>query len=268
MVEQSGVRVRGKAFGDRLRQLSELDNAPSYPPTRLDINGSSFVSESRLSDFVEKVLELDECIPLEHSVSLALIGSNSILEFQAVHINAAIEQIRNAVMREQKDQKIPNQKEWFEKKRWKYIRKEIVDVLKRFSEELGNENEKFLKQAEQSVNLINKKSLGNQSLDFWSSIGLEIGVVENNALRVRNFSAHGYRYEEGKQHELSMANKALFSLFCRVVLKLIEFDEYFDYSSYGHPLRDIDSPLGGPNGDGQSISPLSGRVRCGHDEFG
>ena len=48
-----------------------------------------------------------------------------------------------------------------------------------------------------------------------------------------------------------MTVNALHSLFNRLVLRITEAsDFYIDYSTYGYPVRDINDPLGGPEGDG------------------
>lgn len=85
--------------------------------------------------------------------------------------------------------------------------------------------------------------------DFFDLIYLPIGDVERQALKQRNFPAHGRRYSPNQYAGLAITTDALYTLFNRIVLKLTNAaDSYIDYSTYGHPVRDIDHPLGGPEG--------------------
>jgi len=89
--------------------------------------------------------------------------------------------------------------------------------------------------------------------EFFESILLKTGEVEQEALKERNNPAHGNRYLPNQYPGLSIITDALYTLFNRIVLKLTDAaDCYIDYSSYGHPVRGIDEPLGGPEGDGRA----------------
>jgi hypothetical protein len=100
---------------------------------------------------------------------------------------------------------------------------------------------------------LNIKSSNMKYNDFFKLISLKIGEVEQKALRERNKPAHGNRYLVHQYRGLSITTDALYTLFNRIVLKLTNAaDCYIDYSTYGYPVRYIDEPLGGPEGDGRA----------------
>jgi len=91
---------------------------------------------------------------------------------------------------------------------------------------------------------------------FLEGVRLPIGDVETSLLRARHQYAHGAGLS-GEPLEFLMVAKRGFETFLnRVILKMIGYNEtYVDYSTFGFPVRQIDAPLGGPNGDEKLESP-------------
>lgn len=80
---------------------------------------------------------------------------------------------------------------------------------------------------------------------FFDEIDLQIGDVENQALRGRNKMSHGHSSKEDNDYNvyLTFAYRTFFN---RIILKILGYDGmYIDYSTEGWPERHIDEPLGG-----------------------
>lgn len=88
---------------------------------------------------------------------------------------------------------------------------------------------------------------------FLEELGLKYSKVEKKIMNdERNASVHGrkIRLNEYNFTDIVHRTNGFFSLINRIFLKLIESDyPYIDYSTYDFPIRDISSPLGGPNDD-------------------
>lgn len=112
----------------------------------------------------------------------------------------------------------------------KYDKDKVTPIMKRIK------NANYLSETQKNEYLLNE-------------IGLICGEVEKNALKKRNPIIHG---------DISMTAQetldiyyAYYTLITRAIFKIIEFEiDYIDYSSYHRPLVSFQSPLGGPNDDG------------------
>jgi hypothetical protein len=113
-------------------------------------------------------------------------------------------------------------------------------------------DEKSLEILRKKLENINYKSSNMQYDEFFSVLSLPVGEVEKAALQERNKPAHGHFYQDSDYQQLSITIGALYSLFNRLVIKMTDASDcYIDYSSYARPVRHIDEPLGGPEGDGK-----------------
>jgi hypothetical protein len=100
---------------------------------------------------------------------------------------------------------------------------------------------------------LNQKSSNMKYKNFFDSLSLTIGDVEEKALRERNNPAHGFHYKESQYQDLMLTTNALYTLFNRLLLSITKASDcYIDYSTYGFPVRDLKDPLGGPEGDGKA----------------
>lgn len=222
-------------------------NQPSMPPTPLDHTlKQSFVDENKVSSIVNAVAAKMKDLNMEYPLFLLWLGQVSPLDVRAAHLGAAIESLRDSYYNLETT--------LLPKNVWKTAIKE--PLLKTFDDVTANLDEAIKKCV--AINILRNKlgSLNDKSSnlkydEFFDLISLKIGEVEKAALRERNRPAHGSRYSSNQYPGLVMTTNALYTLFNRIVLKLTNAaDCYFDYSTYGYPVRDIDRPLGGTDGDG------------------
>ncbi|MEG4963052.1 MULTISPECIES: hypothetical protein [unclassified Microcoleus] len=220
---------------------------PSMPPTPLDPTlQQSFVDENKVSSIVNAVAAKMKDLNMEYPLFLLWLGQVSPLDVRAAHLGAAIESLRDSYYNLETT--------LLPKNVWKTAIKE--PLLKTFEDVTANLDEAIKKCA--AINILrnklgnlNDKSSNMKYDEFFNLISLKIGEVEKAALRERNKPAHGSRYLSDQYPGLVMTTNALYTLFNRIVLKLTNAaDCYIDYSTYGYPVRDIDHPLGGPEGDG------------------
>ncbi len=82
---------------------------------------------------------------------------------------------------------------------------------------------------------------------FFEEIGLNIGAVENEALKGRNVMAHGSSGQSDEEISyIIYLTRSYQALFHRIFLKILGYTgNYIDYSIKGWPERHIDEPLGG-----------------------
>ena len=82
---------------------------------------------------------------------------------------------------------------------------------------------------------------------FFEEIGLRIGQIEKNAIKVRNKMAHvGYAKNREEYRKIVKSTYAYQTLFHRVLLKILDYKgNYMDLSTEGLPERHIDTPVGG-----------------------
>ena len=220
---------------------------PSMPPTPLDPTlQQSFVDENKVSSIVNAVAAKMKDLNMQYPLFLLWLGQVSPLDVRAAHLGAAIESLRDSYYNLETT--------LLPKNVWKTAIKE--PLLKTFDDVIANLDEAIQESAEVKIlrgklGSLNEKSSNLKYKEFFNLISLKIGEVENAALRERNKPAHGSRYLSNQYPGLVMTTNALYTLFNRIVLKLTNAaDCYIDYSTYDYPVRDIDHPLGGPEGDG------------------
>jgi hypothetical protein len=219
----------------------------SMPPTPLDYTTQqSFVDENKVSSIVNAVAAKMKDLNMEYPLFLLWLGQVSPLDVRAAHLGAAIESLRDSYDNLETT--------LLPKNVWKTAIKE--PLLKTFDDVTANLDEATKESAainklRNKLGSLNEKSSNMKYEEFFNLISLNIGEVEKAVLRERNTPAHGSRYSPDQYPGLVMTTNALYTLFNRIVLKLTNAaDCYIDYSTYGYPVRDIDRPLGGPEGDG------------------
>jgi len=223
---------------------------PSMPPTPLDPTlQQNFVDENKVSSIVNAVAAKMKDLNMEYPLFLLWLGQVSPLDVRAAHLGAAIESLRDSycVSCKLDTTLLP-------KNVWKTAIEE--PLLKTFDDVTANLDESIKESAEikilrNKLGNLNDKSSNMKYDEFFDLISLKIGKVENAGLKERNRAAHGSPYSSAQYPGLVMTTNALYTLFNRIVLKLTNAaDCYIDYSTDGYPVRDIDHPLGGPDGDG------------------
>ena len=93
---------------------------------------------------------------------------------------------------------------------------------------------------------------GDKLKKFFDALGLRSGSVEIKILKERHSFAHGGSLSGSEAKRFVVIARAYEALFNRCVLAAVGFKgKYIDYSTTGFPERDLQEPLGGPNGDGK-----------------
>jgi|GEM_PF-2293857 len=254
---EDGDRVSYSTKTVRLPGEQSAYRQPSHPPTQLSTQLSlpdyehleGFLDEKKVSKIISAVATKMEELNLEYPLFLVWLGQNSPIEVRAAHLGAAIESLRDSYCENNLTTNL------LPTNVWKEIMKPLLieafdNAHKKLEENLQISSEvKILKN---KLSQLNDKSSNMKYDEFFELISLKNGNVEKAALRERNKPAHGTRYLPKQYRGLSITTDALYTLFNRIVLKLTDASDYYiDYSTYGHPVRHIDEPLGGPEGDGK-----------------
>jgi hypothetical protein len=233
---------------------------PSQPPTPLFlVKDKKLLDEEKISKIISSVGAKMDII--EHSLWLIWIGLISPLTVRASFFGAAIESLRDSCYSSQESKLSAS---LIPKSIWEKIYNEQLkcEIFDKFDANLNalNEDDKInvdsnnFEKLKKKIEYLNDKSSNMKYPDFYDSLNLKTGDVEKKAIDERNKSAHGKRYQSSDYYRLPMKMNALYTLYNRLVLKITgASDCYIDYSAYGYPVRHIDEPLGGLEGDGKWI---------------
>jgi hypothetical protein len=251
---EDGDRVSYSTKTVRLLGEQSAYRQPSYPPTQLSLPDydhlEGVLDEKKVSKIISAVATKMEELNLEYPLFLVWLGQNSPREVRAAHLGAAIESLRDSYCENNlRTNLLPTNL-------WKEIMKPLL--IEAFDNahkklELNLQISSEVKILRDKLSQLNDKSSNMKYDEFFELISLKNGKVEKAALRERNKPAHGTRYLPNQYRGLSITTDALYTLFNRIVLKLTDASDYYiDYSTYGYPVRYIDEPLGGPEGDGRA----------------
>jgi len=245
----------GDRIGFTSREVYMLEEnvykQPSKLPTPIGLVQQEWcLDERKVSGIISAVASKMETINIEYPLFLVWLGLTSPLDVQAAHLGAAIESLRDSYCTVGKELSTL----LVSKSIWKTrIKKPLIETFDKIIDSLeeGSIDSKEKEILRRKLEDLNKKSSNMQYEEFFNLLNIKVGKVELQALRERNRPAHGHRYKPSEFHKLSMTINALYSLFNRLVLKMTNASDcYIDYSTYGYPVRDIEHPLGGPEGDG------------------
>ena len=250
---------------DRITLLSRSINSlvlaekfyeqPSQPPVPLGLSGQEkLLDEKKISRIISCVGGKMDII--EHSLWLIWIGLNSPLTVRASFFGAAIESLRDSLYSKQSGSSnlLINKDIWNKK-----VKSEIAKAFDQALVSLSNDEQKCIDQdnltiLKNKIDGLNNKSSNMKYDEFFKLLHFPIGEVEREALRERNKTAHGNRYQSSDYSQLPMKMNALYTLYNRLVLKITGASDYYiDYSTHGYPVRHIDQPLGGREDDGKWI---------------
>lgn len=108
------------------------------------------------------------------------------------------------------------------------------------------EGTEYSERMQRSIDSMNRMTINEQLTHFFIGIGMPIGDDETEAIRARNFSAHGsFRDRNADYHKQCIVSQVYECLLTRVILKLLKYDgKYVDYGTIGYPEKDIDCPCG------------------------
>lgn len=103
------------------------------------------------------------------------------------------------------------------------------------------------------LNSLNQMPSAKANERFFEDLGLRIGAVENEAMRLRNHASHGIVPNPEENARWLHRLRALQTLVNRVILAMTGgAPRYIDYSTIGFPIRSLHDPQGGPRDDGVS----------------
>ena len=120
--------------------------------------------------------------------------------------------------------------------------KPIKDLVETQFTETG-----YAERMKRTVEDMNRMSVSEQLTHFFEGIDMVIGKKEKDALKARNFSAHGsFGGDNVDYNEQFMTSQVYECILVRVVLKLLKYEgNYIDYGTLGYPEKDINCPSGG-----------------------
>jgi hypothetical protein len=241
-----------KATAVRPHFLGKTDTLgnPNVPPCDLSLRGQPILSEPALRAVTQCVLDAyDDGLDIEFPIWLVWLAQASPLDASPAHLGAAIEGLRERF----EARTIKGKGTLLKKQDWAAVRDLLLEKLVEAVAKLEvPPDEPSLQILKNNVGRSNEKTSGARYPEFFQALPLPIGAVENAALRERNTPAHGKQYAPTQYEALKAAVDALHTLFHRIALTMLGYrGSYIDYSTLGHPSRQLADPLGGPNGDGK-----------------
>ena len=227
---------------------NHLISNPSKPPCSLAMGTMPTVDSEVVRELTQAVLDLfQRGLDIDFPLWLTWLASASPLDACAAHYGAAIEALRSRFYATT----VSGSTTLLPSADWRIVREGLEHAL---DEKLATlcpaPKADDLKMLRNNLGGINNKSSGAKYPEFFRLLDLAVDQVEMAALRERNRPAHGTEYDPSQYVALKANVDALHTLFNRIVLKLAGCGRsYFDYSTYGHPVRNLADPLGGPQGD-------------------
>jgi len=222
--------------GDGLRELCSEDDMPPIP---LRIPSADI--EAVLAKLVPRYLELRDSMDLRN----ALWGYWSACE-AATPIDLAIFRASVEALK----------KGWYAasggRSDGNYMSKESFDEVSGDSLRLIEERLAKHPAAKEILNNLRRayRMSGNEEVRmFFARIGLQLGAIEEAAMRAANVPAHGTMTPGGKMKEYVVHGRAYRTLFARTFLRLLGYDgQYLDRTAPGFPSRALGEPASGSAG--------------------
>jgi hypothetical protein len=218
--------------------LVYLCQKPNKSPINIKLS-PIFKLEETLNKLIPNYLILRDELDLEKALLLYWTALNTPIGADLTIYSSALELIMNS---------------WFKstKSKIKGLYMENEEFERLLSEELSKIEEKLMNK-EFRVAIVNKIKSSNQMsvrdrfTYFFKEIGLEVGDIENKAIKARNSPAHGgAKWDRESFEKMIQDSEAYQTLFNRVILKLLGYDKYYIDRSTDHgSQRRIDVPLGG-----------------------
>lgn len=216
-------------WGNNIISLSQSSGLPPIPFS--DFN----TIEEILNQVVRRYLELRNVLNLNEALWRYWIANDLPIGVNLPILHAGVEILANA---------------WFgsdkSKTRGVYLPKKEFDKLIKEGMQIIIPKLKTQKYGDRMINKMSNayNMTSNERIPtFFEEIGLNIGEVENEALKGRNRMAHGSSSQLDKELYLTRSYQTLFH---RILLKILGYTgNHIDYSTEGWPERHIDEPLGG-----------------------
>lgn len=205
-------------------------------PTLLHNDFEDGIDEGVVATILKSYITFQSEFRLNRVIWLYLHSRNAPLEMKAAYVGGAFEQLCRSFYDQPKNKR---ESQVMQSDEWKEVKagfEELVETLSQ-TETLKNAKDKLTKIRTGFSNL-NSVSMTKQKMSFLDHLGLTHGEAEMEALKARNDAAHANDTEDVKSLR---AYRASHTLLARVLLKLLSVSvQYFDYSSFGYPVRPLE----------------------------
>ncbi|WP_422448968.1 hypothetical protein [Thermoanaerobacterium sp. DL9XJH110] len=222
-------------WGDNVISLSR---SPGLSPIRFSFSDFNRI-EKVLNQVVPRYLELRNVLNLNEALWRYWISNDLPIGANLPILHAGVEILAKAWF---KSNKSKTKGVYLSKKEFDEL---IEDGMKIIVTKL--QRQKYGDRMIRKISDAYKMTQNEQLAFFFEEIGLNIGEVENEALKGRNIMAHGSSSQSDEEISyLIYLTRSYQTLFHRIFLKILGYTEnYIDYSTEGWPERHIDEPLGG-----------------------
>ena len=213
----------------------------------MDKGHKHFLLEEKGPSIIDTYIKHRDELALSDTMWLLWLANLVPVGSSLVYLSAAMENLMTAWFKSTKS-KLGGT--YMPPKEWDPVIKGPLDILQ--TNLIGNQySDRILRK----VNNANNFGPNERFEYFFDEISLPIGDVEKSAIKARNRFAHGIEKDVNKIENIVAADRAFKTLLNRSLLKVLGYDgEYIDYSSYSHPTRKLNEPIGGRDGDRKPIT--------------
>ena len=215
----------------------------ALPPALLHKYWRNGLDEELVARLVRRFVELESDYDLDRAVWLCLHARNAPLEMAAGYVGAAFEILRRGYYKRPENE---SRSRLLPSSQWSAVAKRVSEAIdssmefeccKSFRNELDDLKSRFSGLNDVSGSRLNRL--------FLSDLGLKFGDTEEMALAARNDAAHANRVDPSENFASLRAYRAAHTLFARGLLTILGgYVRYFDYSTFGFPVRDLSEAQG------------------------
>lgn len=213
-------------------------NCQTKPPHELKTD--PYMMDNKIvSNFVTSFFNNFDRYDLRHISWLYWHAVNSPTHVKASQFGATIESLQRKYIKEHKEN---FQTLLIDRKEWKLLKDVFVEAIN--TSLVNNQNDEYdeKKILLRKIDNLNQTPQGQLTDRFFEVLGLELGNLEKNAFKYRNFSAHGTRHDEFSK--VIKNNDILRTLINRVLIKILKCASYYiDYYTLGYPSRILKTPI-------------------------
>ncbi|RJO60559.1 MAG: hypothetical protein C4542_08875 [Dehalococcoidia bacterium] len=206
------------------------ENFPT-PPVLLHERSLDDVDEALVTEFLKRYIQCEAVKQLDLAVWLYLYSFSAPLNMAAGYLGGAFEILRryfySLASNEHKTRLLP-------KTIWKTISSEIFNTIdKIIVTEKQVEFASQLEEIKSRVGGLNSVSGTKLNTLLLEDLGIQYGIIEQDALKARNDSVHANSLGSEGYLETLRRKKALHTLVARVFFRVLQFDDiyYLDYSA-------------------------------------
>lgn len=204
--------------------------------------------EDMIAELCKSYIDHRDLLQIGNSMWLIWTADMSPVETQFPKLSAALE---NLIISWYKSKKTKSGGLHISNEEWTSISSEGICKIKQ-ALQAGSHDSDTIRKITNKIKYANQQGANERMENFFKEIELPKGSVEDHAIKSRNKAAHGGKYSQSEHQALIDTVSAYRTLINRVLLKIFGFNgKYIDYSTYGFPQRNLNEPLGGPQGDGK-----------------